>query len=147
MQEFFLGNVSLFLGVLFSTLVIAIRALARDTQLLDDLRSALTSYLSFLLFKTVLMPFDSSFHDHPLYKAGVVVWMLCFAFGTVRTFRPEVQDLIRIGAYVRGSNAQVDKAIELMPRVEKFLKQDVGERSTFDQTRQGLFQLANEWKF
>ena len=59
----------------------------------------------------------------------------------------EVQDLIRIGAYVRGSNAQVDKAIELMPRVEKFLKQDVGERSTFDQTRQGLFQLANEWKF
>jgi flagellum-specific ATP synthase len=59
----------------------------------------------------------------------------------------EVQDLIRIGAYVRGSNAQVDKAIELMPRVEKFLKQDVGERSKFEQTRQGLQQLANEWKF
>ena len=59
----------------------------------------------------------------------------------------EVQDLIRIGAYVRGSNAQVDKAIELMPRVERFLKQDVGERSTFDQTRQALFQLAAEWKF
>jgi flagellum-specific ATP synthase len=59
----------------------------------------------------------------------------------------EVQDLIRIGAYVRGSNAQVDKAIDLVPRVEKFLKQDAGERSTFEQTRQGLFQLANEWKF
>ena len=59
----------------------------------------------------------------------------------------EVQDLLRIGAYVRGSNAQIDKAIELMPRVEKFLKQDVGERSTFDQTRQAMFQLANEWKF
>lgn len=59
----------------------------------------------------------------------------------------DVQDLIRIGAYVRGSNAQVDKAIELMPRVEKFLKQDVGERSSFEQTRQALFQLANEWKF
>ena len=42
---------------------------------------------------------------------------------------------------------QVDKAIELMPRVEKFLKQDVGERSTFEQTRQALFQLAAEWKF
>lgn len=59
----------------------------------------------------------------------------------------EVQDLIRIGAYVRGSNPQVDKAIELMPRVEKFLKQDVGERSSFEQTRAALFQLANEWKF
>ena len=59
----------------------------------------------------------------------------------------DVQDLIRIGAYVRGSNAQVDKAIELMPHVEKFLKQDVGDRSTFEQTRQGLFKLANEWKF
>ncbi len=59
----------------------------------------------------------------------------------------EVQDLIRIGAYVRGSNAQVDKAIELMPRLEKFLKQDVGERSNYEQTRQALFQLANEWRF
>lgn len=59
----------------------------------------------------------------------------------------DVQDLIRIGAYVRGSNPQVDKAIELMPRVEKFLKQDVGEHSGFEQTRAALFQLANEWKF
>jgi flagellum-specific ATP synthase len=59
----------------------------------------------------------------------------------------EVQDLIRIGAYVRGANAQVDKAIELMPRVEAFLKQDIGQRSSMDQTRAGLFQLANEWKF
>jgi flagellum-specific ATP synthase len=59
----------------------------------------------------------------------------------------DVQDLIRIGAYMKGSNAQVDKAIELMPRVEKFLKQDVGERSSFEQTRQALFQLAAEWKF
>jgi flagellum-specific ATP synthase len=59
----------------------------------------------------------------------------------------DVQDLIRIGAYVRGSSAQVDKAIELMPRVEKFLKQDVGERSTFDQTRAGLLQIASAWPF
>ncbi len=59
----------------------------------------------------------------------------------------EVQDLLRIGAYVRGSNAESDKAIELMPRVEKFLKQDVGQRSSFEQTRAALFQLAAEWKF
>jgi flagellum-specific ATP synthase len=59
----------------------------------------------------------------------------------------DVQDLIRIGAYVRGSFPEADKAIELMPRVEKFLKQDVGERSTPEQTRQALFQLVNEWRF
>lgn len=59
----------------------------------------------------------------------------------------EVQDLIRIGAYVRGSSPMVDKAIELMPRVEKFLKQDVGERSTFEQTKQALFQIAAAWPY
>lgn len=59
----------------------------------------------------------------------------------------EVQDLIRIGAYVRGSSPQVDKAIELMPRVEQFLRQDIGERSTFDQTRQALLAIAAQWPF
>ncbi len=59
----------------------------------------------------------------------------------------EVQDLIRIGAYVRGSSPQVDKAIELMPRVEAFLKQDVGETSTMEKTRTGLFQIANAWPY
>ncbi|HEY1188708.1 MAG TPA: FliI/YscN family ATPase [Gemmata sp.] len=59
----------------------------------------------------------------------------------------DVQDLIRIGAYVRGSSPQVDKAIELMPLVEKFLKQDVGERSTFESTRAGLFQIAAAWPY
>jgi flagellum-specific ATP synthase len=59
----------------------------------------------------------------------------------------EVHDMIRIGAYVRGSNAESDKAIELMPRIEKFLKQDVGERSSFEQTRAALYQLAAEWRF
>ncbi|VTR96366.1 atp synthase : Flagellum-specific ATP synthase FliI OS=Clostridium acidurici (strain ATCC 7906 / DSM 604 / KCTC 5404 / 9a) GN=fliI PE=4 SV=1: ATP-synt_ab_N: ATP-synt_ab [Gemmata massiliana] len=59
----------------------------------------------------------------------------------------EVLDLIRIGAYVRGSSPQVDKALELMPRLEKFLKQDVGERATFEETRTGLFQIAAAWPF
>lgn len=59
----------------------------------------------------------------------------------------EVLDLIRIGAYVRGSSPQVDKAIELMPRIEKFLKQEIGERSTFEETRKALFQLAAAWPY
>jgi flagellum-specific ATP synthase len=68
-------------------------------------------------------------------------------FRAIMATHAEVQDLLRIGAYVRGSNAPIDKAVELMPRIEKFLKQDVGERSGLEQTRQGLYQIANEWKF
>jgi flagellum-specific ATP synthase len=41
----------------------------------------------------------------------------------------------------------VEKALELMPKIDKFLRQDIGERVTFEQTRAGLFQIANEWKF
>ena len=59
----------------------------------------------------------------------------------------EVQDLIRIGAYAKGSSPQVDRAIELMPKVEQFLKQDVGEDSSFGDTRRGLLQLAAAWPF
>jgi flagellum-specific ATP synthase len=59
----------------------------------------------------------------------------------------EVQDLIRIGAYVRGSSPQVDKALELMPRVEQFLRQDIGERSTFAQTREALLAIAAQWPY
>ncbi len=59
----------------------------------------------------------------------------------------EVQDVIRIGAYVRGTSPMIDRAIELMPKVEEFLQQDVGERSTFEQTRQGLMQIAAAWPY
>jgi flagellum-specific ATP synthase len=48
---------------------------------------------------------------------------------------------------MRGSSPQIDKAIELMPKIEKFLKQDVGERSTFEQTRTAMMQLVSAWTF
>jgi FliI/YscN family ATPase len=36
----------------------------------------------------------------------------------------EVEDLVRIGAYVRGSNPQVDRALELQPALWQFLRQN-----------------------
>jgi flagellum-specific ATP synthase len=68
-------------------------------------------------------------------------------FRNVLATYAEVQDLIRIGAYVRGSSPQVDRAIELMPRIDKFLRQDTGERSDYDQTRRFLFEIAAAWSF
>lgn len=59
----------------------------------------------------------------------------------------DVQDMLRIGAYTRGMDPQVDKALELMPKVEKFLRQDVGERSSFEETKAGLFQIAAAWPY
>jgi flagellum-specific ATP synthase len=57
----------------------------------------------------------------------------------------EVKDLIRIGMYQKGMNPKTDKAVELMSEIERFLKQDVGERSGYDQTRTKLLQLASRW--
>ncbi len=41
------------------------------------------------------------------------------------------RDLISVGAYVSGSNALLDEAIELYPRMELFLKQDMFQRETY----------------
>ena len=57
----------------------------------------------------------------------------------------EVKDLIRIGMYHKGMNPKTDKAVELMSEVERFLKQDVGEHSGYEQTRAKLLHLASRW--
>lgn len=59
----------------------------------------------------------------------------------------QVKDLIRIGMYQRGMNAKTDAAVELMGEVEKFLKQDVGERSGYDSTRTRLLELTRRWTY
>ena len=38
------------------------------------------------------------------------------------------RDLISVGAYVAGSDPQLDQAIEMMPRMEAFLRQDMSNR-------------------
>ena len=55
----------------------------------------------------------------------------------------EAEDLINIGAYVKGSNADIDMAIKYMPQIEAFLRQDIGEYSSLDETIKHLTQLAN----
>jgi flagellum-specific ATP synthase len=59
----------------------------------------------------------------------------------------EVEDLIRIGAYAKGTSLAVDRAIELMPAVESFLKQSIGERFSLAQTREAMERLAAAWPF
>lgn len=59
----------------------------------------------------------------------------------------EVQDLIRIGAYVKGSSPQVDKVIELMPLVNSFLKQGLNEPHSLADTLAAMQRLAAAWPF
>ncbi|MCC6145626.1 MAG: FliI/YscN family ATPase [Candidatus Hydrogenedentes bacterium] len=46
------------------------------------------------------------------------------------TYR-DAEDLINIGAYVAGSNPEIDESIRLMPRIRRFLQQDLYERAAY----------------
>jgi flagellum-specific ATP synthase len=54
----------------------------------------------------------------------------------------EAEDLINIGAYVRGSNPKVDLAINKIESIRHFVRQGIHERSTYDEALQGLFAMT-----
>jgi flagellum-specific ATP synthase len=54
------------------------------------------------------------------------------------------EDLITIGAYRRGSNPQVDLAIEMREEINRFLTQRREESSTLDSARSALVQLGRQ---
>ena len=47
-------------------------------------------------------------------------------------------ELIRLGAYRRGSDPKVDEAINLYPHIETFLAQDKDDKTTIDESFQRL---------
>jgi flagellum-specific ATP synthase len=55
----------------------------------------------------------------------------------------EAEDLINIGAYVRGSNPNIDDAIERISLVKSFLQQEVFEKAAFDETLPRLLAITN----
>lgn len=54
----------------------------------------------------------------------------------------DVEDLVQIGAYARGSNPEADVAIDLRPRIDELLRQDRGDATAFGQARDVLVKLA-----
>lgn len=54
----------------------------------------------------------------------------------------DAEDLIQVGAYAHGSNPDVDTAIARMDAIDAFLRQDVDERSSFEETVERLEALA-----
>ncbi len=54
----------------------------------------------------------------------------------------EAEDLINVGAYVRGSNPDIDLAIEKMPEINKLLIQGIEEKSTMADALKGIGKIA-----
>jgi flagellum-specific ATP synthase len=50
----------------------------------------------------------------------------------------EAEDLINIGAYVKGSNAKIDRAIEKIDRINQFFRQRIDELADYEESFQKL---------
>ncbi len=50
----------------------------------------------------------------------------------------DMADMIRLGAYRKGSSAEVDYAINFYPKIMNFLAQDVTDQTSIDESFQGL---------
>lgn len=53
------------------------------------------------------------------------------------------EDLINVGAYIKGSNPIIDKAISLNTKINDFLKQNVNDNFTYEETITTLQDLIN----
>jgi len=58
----------------------------------------------------------------------------------------DAEDMVNLGAYVRGSNANLDQAIALHPEIEKFLIQGVEDKSELTATLEKITALAGALK-
>ncbi len=56
----------------------------------------------------------------------------------------EAEDLINIGAYSKGSNPRVDRAIQHIDAIRSFLKQKPDENTTFKESQTKLFEVAQQ---
>ena len=54
------------------------------------------------------------------------------------------EDLINVGAYATGSNAEIDEAIEKIPDVNRFLVQGIEEKSTMEDAIKGAAIITGE---
>jgi flagellum-specific ATP synthase len=73
--------------------------------------------------------------DKEILDAGRVVT------GSLAAYK-KVEDMINIGAYAHGANAEIDRAIAVMPEINRFLRQEVAEPCSLEQAFAALRALA-----
>ncbi len=59
------------------------------------------------------------------------------------TFK-RVEDMVNIGAYAQGSNPEIDLALSMVPSIQGFLQQSVGECCTLTQSFEALQKLTGQ---
>jgi flagellum-specific ATP synthase len=57
------------------------------------------------------------------------------------------EDLILIGAYAAGSSPEIDRALELMPQINAFLRQRTGQTEPFESALRKLKAITDHWEF
>ncbi len=62
-------------------------------------------------------------------------------FNEILSAYNEAEDLINIGAYVKGSNPQIDHALNKIQSLRKFMKQDINEGTEYSETISRLEKL------
>jgi len=65
-------------------------------------------------------------------------------FNEILSSYNEAEDLINIGAYVKGSNPQIDHALNKIQYLRNFLKQDMNERAIYKETINSLEDLIEK---
>lgn len=65
-------------------------------------------------------------------------------FNSILATYNEAEDLINIGAYAKGSNAAIDNAVAKIQSLKKYLKQDIFEKSSFDEAVAKLKELVEK---
>ncbi len=56
----------------------------------------------------------------------------------------DAEDLISVGAYRSGANPEIDRAVRMKPKIDRFLQQQMFEKSAFGDTLNGLRALFAE---
>jgi flagellum-specific ATP synthase len=57
------------------------------------------------------------------------------------TYR-RVEDMVNIGAYARGANPDIDRAIDMIGPINDFLRQDVAASATLDESFAAVMALV-----
>lgn len=66
-------------------------------------------------------------------------------FRTLLSAYEQKRDLIQLGAYAKGSDARIDRAIAALPELERFLAQAPSDVAAFDASITGLRQIAQKF--
>jgi len=56
----------------------------------------------------------------------------------------DAEDLINIGAYVKGSNPLIDEALDKIEQINAFLRQKVDESSSYNKTLKKLKEIFKD---